>query len=513
MLFNSPEFLFIFLPIAWIGYRLAARYSSVLILYWMVGASLLFYAIDAFQFLPIFLASVAINFSIALLIAARRRTAGTGAIVGLGVAANLLLIAIFKYAAFGAEVFSEATGIDMGPIAIALPIGISFYTFQQIAYIVDVHRGADPERNPVRYILFVSFFPHLIAGPLVYRHELLPQLDHPDRDFLRNIASGGSLFIIGLFKKVVIADWIAGPSSLIFGAAAAGAEPTLVDAWLAALSYTFQIYFDFSAYSDMAIGLGRMFGLEIPVNFASPYKARSIIDFWRRWHITLSRLLRDYLYVSLGGSRHGPLRRHANLMITMLLGGLWHGAGWPFIAWGALHGGYLWINHAWRSTALSARWAGSRLWMVVAQALTFIAVVIAWVPFRAHDFDTAARIWSGMIGLNGIAFPGKKGVEAASSWLGQALGALPVPTIEASGSWWLLLLVLGLICWIMPNSGEIMSRGNLGTPSRGYPATMITSPRFFHWRPSLAWAVLLGVAFAISLLKLNDVSEFLYFRF
>ena len=291
-----------------------------------------------------------------------------------------------------------------------LPLGISFFTFQKIAYLVDAYRGEVRAGGFLSFALFVTFFPQLIAGPIVHHSEVIPQFGQKStyRPNLDNLSMGIGIFVLGLAKKTVLADSIATYATPVFRAAQAGADPTLFEAWGGALAYTFQLYFDFSGYSDMAIGLALMFNIRLPINFNSPYKATNIIDFWRRWHITLSRFLRDYLYIPLGGNRHGVARRYANLMLTMLLGGLWHGAGWTFIVWGGLHGIFLVINHFWHALGVgSATTSGARPGSdgSAARTITFLAVMVAWVFFRAEDFDAATRILAGMAGLNGVQLP------------------------------------------------------------------------------------------------------------
>jgi D-alanyl-lipoteichoic acid acyltransferase DltB (MBOAT superfamily) len=302
------------------------------------------------------------------------------------------------------------TGSGIGAETILLPLAISFFTFQQIAYLVDAYEGLTREYNFLHYCLFVTFFPQLIAGPIVHHREMLPQFasDTIYRFNQSTFTAGLTTFCLGLFKKVIIADGAATYATPVFDAAEAGEILTFFEAWTGAFGYTIQLYFDFSGYSDMAIGLGMMFGIRLPLNFFSPYKAVNIIDFWRRWHMTLSRFLRDYLYIPLGGSRRGKVRRYVNLMVTMLLGGLWHGAGWTFVAWGALHGFYLVVNHAWHAVRRSlghnlekTTLAGRTLSRIV----TLTAVIFAWVLFRAESFGGAMSIISGMVGLNGFALP------------------------------------------------------------------------------------------------------------
>jgi D-alanyl-lipoteichoic acid acyltransferase DltB (MBOAT superfamily) len=323
---------------------------------------------------------------------------------------------------------------------------------------------------------------------------------------LRDVAEGLTLLILGLLKKLVIADSVAVGATAVFDAAKAGHLPTLLEAWFAAFAYALQIYFDFSAYSDMAIGVARMFGIDLPINFASPYKARSIAEFWRRWHITLSRFLRDYLYIPLGGNRHGPWRQRLNLMLTMALGGLWHGAEWTFLIWGCLHGLYLTINHLWRSWSWGRGLASSRVGGALSLVLTLLCVVLAWVPFRSANLETAGRIWAGMFGAHGVVLP--EGL-ASTAW---GLPVEPLLGFNTSSLLWLgVFLVMALKA---PNVYQLLAPARLGLPSRGYPdAALPKLAPLFTWRPSLGVGVLMGVAMAVILLELNDVSEFIYFQF
>ena len=285
--------------------------------------------------------------------------------------------------------------------AVVLPVGISFYTFQNITFIVDAYKGKVKEPDFIRYGVFVSFFPHLIAGPIVHHADIMPQFDRLEKNSkVEDFAAGVCLFAIGMAKKTMIADPLGALGSPMFDGAAAGTDPNLISAWIGVLAYALQIYFDFSAYSDMACGLAMMFGIRLPINFFSPYKSRSIVEFWRRWHMTLSRLLRNYVYIPLGGNRRGQVCRYVNLLATMLIGGLWHGAGWTFVLWGGLHGVYLVVNHAWDASFGRTVKLG-----FLAPVLTFLAVLVAWVPFRSADFETTVSIYSAMFGLGQIALP------------------------------------------------------------------------------------------------------------
>jgi D-alanyl-lipoteichoic acid acyltransferase DltB (MBOAT superfamily) len=396
MLFNSVEFIFVFLPICLGGFFLLVRAGrGDFALSWLTLLSLVFYAWWNPVYLPLIVGSMAMNFVMARLIAARPEPRNW---LTAGVIANLALLGLFKYADFTVVNLNRVFGFEFSLPGIALPLAISFFTFTQIGFLIDVHRGRIAAPGLRDHLLFVTFFPHLIAGPIVHFRELMPQLLRQAGSALNapRAVAGLTLFLIGLFKKVVIADSIGPWARVVFSSAATGASPNAADAWIGALAYTFQIYFDFSGYCDMSIGLANLFGVRLPVNFYSPYRAGSIIEFWRRWHMTLSRFLRDYLYIPLGGNRRG--RQVRNLMLTMLLGGLWHGANWTFVAWGGLHGVFLVVNHAWRRRfAASVRSPRMRLaGRVASWALTFLCIVVAWVVFRADNLDAAAAMLSSM---------------------------------------------------------------------------------------------------------------------
>ena len=544
MLFNSYAFLLLFLPVALAGCFALARHSSAAAALWLVLASLFFYGWWDPRFVPLLLASTGFNFLAGRAIAAQaaaepgRRRARL--ILGFAVAVDLCVLGWFKYAGFFAANVAALfeTGAGIGPIV--LPLGISFFTFTQIAFLVDMYR--DPARyGVVHYGLFVTYFPHLIAGPILHHREMMPQFARPAAFRLDGacLAAGLTIFAIGLFKKVVLADGIAPFAAPVFGHAAQGYAPTLLEAWGAALAYGLQLYFDFSGYCDMAIGLSTMLGVRLPLNFESPYKAASIIEFWRRWHITLSRFLREYLYIPLGGSRHGTPRRYANLLATMLLGGLWHGAAWTFVAWGALHGALLALNHAWRG--LRRRFARGPRWLAGCEraagaVLTFVAVFAAWVLFRASDMASALLVLRGMAGLNGFSVPvswiadasdlliwsiqSGIGGSALLAWLPEsvrlAAAGLPGGALEDAGDGVLIsrlqiawIAALLAIVWLAPNTRQIMLRADaiIADPR-------LLPPRFaLVWTPRPAWAVATACLLTASLLGLARVSEFLYFQF
>jgi D-alanyl-lipoteichoic acid acyltransferase DltB (MBOAT superfamily) len=391
VLFNSAVFVFAFLPLAWLGYLVALRQPWARSGIAFLGlASLFFYGWWNPAFLPLLGMSIVLNYGIGRWLAARR----SRALLALAIGVNLGALGYYKYA----NLLLSSIGAPL--LDIVLPIGISFYTFTQIAYLVDSWRAGRAEKSFSAYLLFVTFFPHLIAGPVLHHSEMMPQFLRDQRRIpTALILEGLLLFACGLAKKVLIADSVAPAVNRAF-TLAEGHTLGLLDSWFGALAYTVQIYFDFSGYSDMAIGLGLLFGIRLPLNFNSPYQSVSIIEFWRRWHMTLSRFLRDYLYVPLGGNRHGPTRRQVNLMLTMLLGGLWHGAAWTFVVWGGLHGLFLQINHAWRAMRFPA------LPRPVAWAFTFVAVVVAWTVFRAESFTGFANLLQGM-------FLGRQTIDAA----------------------------------------------------------------------------------------------------
>lgn len=503
MLFNSPEFLFVFLPLSLalffvFGRSLGPRAAMA----WLVAASLFFYSWWEPRNLLLLLFSLAFNYTLSQWLI-RRTEAGTPSrpALVLGIAVNLGLLGWFKYANFFAHNLGALLGTDWTLGHIVLPLAISFFTFQQISYLVDGYRGEVERCSMLDYAMVVTFFPHLIAGPIVRYQQVLPQFRQPGVFAFdaNRVGCGLTLFIMGLFKKMVFADSIAPYANSAFDAAAQGITLTFSEAWVGALAYTCQLYFDFSGYSDMAIGIAWMFGVRFALNFDSPYKALSIVDFWRRWHMTLSSFLRDYLYIALGGSRHGKVRRYVNLALTMLLGGLWHGAGWTFVIWGGLHGGYLVINHAWRALATRLGYSDARplLPRPLAWLITFLAVVVAWVLFRAHDLTSAGSILASMIGLNGWEweFTANVGIPRRYSVIGIAI----------------LLAILVFT----PNTQQWLRRFSpaLETPRPARSALLAGLIERLGWRPNLAWSLGAGVLAAACVLSLTRVSQFIYFQF
>ncbi|MBF0625420.1 MAG: MBOAT family protein [Magnetococcales bacterium] len=400
MLFHENVFLLILLPVGLAGFGLfRAMGRARWVVPFLIGISLWAYSPQGTVAMAALLVSVIGNKLVGQrILAAGEHGAGRGWLA-LGIGANLALLGWFKYTNFLLFNLAQLGGPQVAPLAIILPAGISFFTFQQIAYLVDL-RTQKEHYDWSTYGLFIIFFPQFIAGPIVHHRDIVPQIVRIRRGELPEpwseaLAAGFTLFTIGLAKKLLIADPLAPLVNMVFAGAGHDPGPSLLVAWTGALAYTLQIYFDFSGYSDMAIGLGRMFGLHLPQNFNSPYQAVSISDFWRRWHITLSRFLRDYLYIPLGGNRRGIVRTRINLMLTMLLGGFWHGANWTFVVWGGLHGLAL----------IVARLFPWRLGPGPGRILTFLFVILAWVPFRAPDIATTLAFWKAMAGFNGLVLP------------------------------------------------------------------------------------------------------------
>lgn len=491
MLFNSSLFIFVFLPVCLTGFYFFKKQTNKTWVLWLNLCSIVFYGYWSLTHLSILILSVTLNY----FLARSMRRFGKLALA-MGIIFNLSLLGYFKYSNFLIEQINFGFGTNLDLIKIVLPIGISFFTFQQIAYLADLYKRKAETASYNRYLFFISFFPQLIAGPIVHHEEIFKQLKKR-RHFLKGLAIGFSFFCIGLFKKVVIADHVALTANEVFGYAEAGGAPTFLEAWYGALAYTLQIYFDFSAYSDMAIGLAYMFGLRLPQNFSSPYKATSIVDFWRRWHITLSRFLKDYLYIPLGGNRKGHIRKYINVIITMLIGGFWHGASWNFVLWGGLHGVFLFINQ-WSNDTFKVKSP-----KIVGWSLTFLLVVFAWVPFRATNIEGFLGIWKGMIFMNGVTLP------ESMSILNLSKGTL-LPSVNTDMG--LTIAVLLLICYFLPNTSEIFRKHNVTLSTKGYSHTMDKS-KYINWRPTFLWSMLIVFMFTISILKLNNPSDFLYFQF
>jgi len=485
MLFNSYEYIFIFLPASLVlffllsrrGWTKAAKVS-------LVFSSLFFYGWWDPRYLPLILGSILFNYTVGRTLShfAEKPEPWRKRLLAAGIAGDVLLLGWFKYADFFIANVNTAAGLHLPLMQIVLPLGISFFTFTQIAYLVDAFRGRAREYSFTNYALFVSFFPHLLAGPILHHREMMPQFDDEGNKRIDygNLSIGVYLFFIGLVKKVVIADSFAPWANSGFDTAE---NLAFVEAWITSLSYTLQLYFDFSGYTDMALGTARMFNIRLPVNFNSPYRSLDIQDFWRRWHMTLSRFMRDYLYIPFGGNRGTEARVTANLLLTFLIGGLWHGAGWTFVFWGFLHGAAMGVHRLWKRTGRTLpNWAA---WLV-----TFHFVNVAWIFFRAKSWDRAWLVLKGMLGLNGV---------VVSEHLRGPLGFLADHGVRF-GTWitlpggtravW-MILGFGLFCLLLKNSNEM-------------------AERFRPGRATLWFLIALSLA---GLFQLAKVSEFLYFNF
>ena len=505
MLFNSPEFIFVFLPLALVLHFLLARRSTSAACLITTINSLIFYLWWNPPFIVLPVLSIIANFGLAALIGGASKSMARR-LLFIGIIANLAVLIDFKYAAF---LFSIGTEVAAAPQKV--PLALSFTTFVQIAFLVNVWRT----RRVVRfnaYAMFVSFFPHLIAGPIVRWTELGPQIEDARRYRLdwSNTALGLTIFVSGLAKKVLIADPVGVFVAPVFDAAARGELVTMAAAWGGAFAYSAQLFFDFSGYSEMAIGLGLLFNLRLPINFAAPFRSASIIDFWRRWHVSLSRFLRDFVYLPLGGSRRGAGRTCINLVATMVLGGLWHGAGWNFVAWGAFNGSLLVVNHVWRS------WRGPAqprtIKTFAGWFATFMAFAMSMVFFRASDMSAAWLLLKSMMGLHSPQAPAILTLPW-DEW-GIKHGYLPGELIRsvfgrswtAVGTLWTIAALSFAL--LVPETIELMNYRE-GEPHSAWRRSIGHSA----WRPAWSWLVLVLALFIGTFYQINRASEFLYYQF
>ncbi|HYM02761.1 MAG TPA: MBOAT family protein [Stellaceae bacterium] len=518
MLFNDPLFLFIFLPAALCASIVARRlWGARAVLGVLVLASIVFYGWWNPIYLPLLGGLALFNFVFARWIVAAlmaKRRSRVRLLLTIGIVVDLAVLAYFKYTDFFIGTANTLLGQAIPLEHILLPLGISFFTFQKIAYLVDASRGAVTKHSFLEYCFFVMFFPQLIAGPIVHHSEIFSQIRRPGALAVQpdHVAVGLTIFLIGLFKKVIIADHLAPVVSEVFTAADIGQPLSLFMAWQGAAAYTLQLYFDFSGYSDMAIGAARLFGIRLPLNFHSPYQSTNIIEFWRRWHMTLSRFLRDYLYFPLGGNRKGKARRYLNLILTMTIGGLWHGAWWNFVLWGFLHGAYLAVNHAWRGiwTPIDRWWSRG-----IARLVTLALVVIAFVIFRAPNLVAAHRIYWGMLGSPENLLPT---LAPAATNLAALDGDLDRASIVTALVWGVASLA---VLWFLPNTQQFMARFqpaiNFGLAAwHSDPPLLfgrVAGGSLLWWRPGIVGAAFIGLLAALAFLSLQHVSEFLYFEF
>lgn len=534
MLFNSYEFIFIFLPIVLVGFHFIGKYCRHRIaIAWLVGSSLFFYGWWNPAYLVLLLFSIVFNYSFGTAINnIGNEKISKKIVLIIGIIINLGILGYFKYANFFIDNLNAFTDTNVFLNEIILPLGISFFTFQQITYLVDSFYNETKEYNFLHYCLFVTFFPQLIAGPIVHHKEMLPQYRNHAMYLIhsKNVTIGLTIFILGLFKKVVLADGISVYSSPVFNAAEIGTQLTLFESWFGAIAYSFQLYFDFSGYSDMAIGLARMFGIKLPLNFNSPYKATNISDFWRQWHMTLSRLIRDYLWdpISLKMTRHAVKNNYnafgmfsLTIVIPILFSffwiGLWHGAGWNFIIFGMIHGMYIVSHNIWKTATnkVNFRLNSSICWLI-----TFIAVTISWVPFRAESIDGALNIFNAMFGFNGLSIS-----KSLLGNIGVAEEWLKFHNVKFNGFFhnyvfggdnpylgvvWLLVLLT--IVTKLPNTMQFMQMFNSDTNNYIYKEIR-SENKFLGWKATTLWAIFIGILFCIAIASISKTSEFLYFQF
>jgi len=476
MLFNSYEFIFAFLPITFfIYFYLLHKRLVVGAKGFLVFVSLFFYSWWNITYLPLILSSMLFNYVVGNSLNKKykksKSTISNKILLTVGIILNLGLLGYFKYADFFIENINIVANSSIKPLNLLLPLAISFFTFQQIAYLVDSYKAQTQEYDFLNYALFVTFFPQLIAGPIVHHIEMMPQFASKWNlvKKYKNIALGMFIFSIGLFKKVVIADTFSVWATNGFDTAI---TLNLIEAWATSLSYTFQLYFDFSGYTDMAIGAALLFNIKLPINFNSPYKALNIQDFWRRWHITLSRFLRDYVYIPLGGNKKGNFRTYSNLLATFVIGGLWHGAGWTFIFWGFLHGVVLIIHRIWNNL-------GFTMWKWLAWFITFNFVNIAWVFFRAKEWTDATKVLGSMFGISNIPLIEIQKIKHLFPSIGMDSYILP------------MIIVAFIISLLCHNSSYYLNY-------------------FYPNKRNLFVSISI---FIFAILSLNKISEFLYFNF
>ena len=546
MLFNSYEYIFVFLPVTLAGFFALGMLSRNWALRWIIFVSILFYAWWRPLNVLIIAPSILVNFALGLILRrlaqGKSRDATSKLVLLLGIAFNIAFLGYFKYIDFGLDTINDIFGTNLVLTHVILPLGLSFITFQKIAFLIDVHAGRVKSFTLQDYCLFVLFFPQLIAGPIVHYREMMPQFHIAScRLEQENIAVGLTLLSLGLFKKVVLADHVATVVAPIYSQAASVGGTSLLLAWAAAIGFTLQIYFDFSGYTDMALGAARFFGVRLPQNFNSPLKAASIIDFWLRWHMTLTRFLTAYIFnpLTLSLTRRrmvkglrglaGPnttISAFASLvlfplLLTMFVSGLWHGAGYGFVIWGFIHGFYLTINHAWRlirPRLWPERLSYERVMRPIGWLLTFVAVSVAMIFFRSPTIMAATDLMKGLIGQNGVALPEAiyDNLGPLAAWLHPGgVGATVSPELWSAqelatmAKWIIALMVIALAC---PNTLQILARYE---PALGVnPLTIdFAGKRMIEWKPSLPWAIGVSIVAAIGIFSLGGNNEFLYWQF
>ncbi len=487
MLFNSIEYIFLLLPISLIIYFYLNRHKlTIAAKAWLSFVSLFFYGWWNVIYIPLLLGTIVFNYTIGMLLREKcKYQFNRKYVLFIGIAFNVLMLCYYKYSNFLIANINYLGNYQLSLINVVLPLGISFFTFTQIAYLIDAYRGIAKEYSLINYGLFVTFFPHLLAGPIIHHKEIMPQFDNLRKKLFnsKNFSRGLFLFSIGLFKKVIFADNFAILANIGYNNSA---NLPLVEAWVTSLSYSLQIYFDFSGYTDMAIGAALMFNIRLPCNFNSPYKSLDIREFWRRWHITLSRFLRDYVYIPLGGNRISESRTLTNLMLTFLIGGIWHGAGWTFILWGALHGTAIVLYRLWKKFNLTL----PRLFSWI---ITINFINITWIFFRAKNIDEALRIIKGMFGFNGITFPSKLEKLVILKHIGVKFG--PLQNYSFSDYLIILAMIQAIIIVLLTKNSQELT---------------------YNFRPTLTYTIASLALFTfpiLSLIYFSSSTEFLYYQF
>ena len=515
MLFFQYSFLGGFFPLCYAGYVYVLNNKPTKLVTWLALSSVIFYSVwDYSNLFPLFF-SIITNYIFGKLIVNYESRAYKKSLLIVALIFNVGLLSYYKYFDFFIDAIGANGFMTVDSLKTSIPLGISFFTFTQIAFLVDSYQGKCSAYRFIDYVLFVTYFPHLIAGPIIHHKEMMPQFKSISFKW-ENIALGLGIFIIGMIKKVIIADYFIDGVRAIFDQP--NQSVSFVDAWFATLSYSVQIYFDFSGYSDMAIGLSKMLGIRLPINFNSPYKATSIIDFWKRWHITLSRFLKEYIYIPLGGNRKGEFRKYLNILLTMFVGGIWHGAGFTFILWGVMHGLLIVVNHiiVKLSFGYSFRFKSNNMWLEVKKIITFITVSLLWVPFRSNDLNQTFSIWKGCFGFNGLTFP-----EVWAHKLGGIAGCLktigfsfnsqvPVFSFYSMGG----LLAALLIALYAPNVFQIYGNcRNKIALIEAYAKIDKFKINYLLWKPTKYYASCYSILAILAVWCRYDTSEFLYFQF
>lgn len=507
MLFSSFPFIVAFLPLSLLIYFLLSKINAKCGLFSLVALSTVFYGWNNPTFLFWIYLSISLNF-LAAKIMVKGKYDKKMIFIGTLIF-NVSLLIFFKYLSFFTLNINTLFQLNLPVKTIELPLAISFFTFQQIGFLVDVYKKEESLPRFMEYSSFIIFFPQLIAGPIVKHSDYLPQIQQKKtfKPNWQSISIGFTIFTLGLFKKTILADKAGLYADFIYDDLLAnGVVPNFFEGWLGVFAYAFQIYFDFSGYSDMAIGLARLFNIELPINFFSPYKSSSIIEFWRRWHISLSSFLKEYIYIPLGGNKKGKINRYRNLLLTMLIGGLWHGASWTFVIWGALHGFYLVINHLWKKSK-------SRF-VVIKTAFTFVLVALTWIFFRAKTVSQAFFYLGSLFNPANLAL--RKGTVKWLTHFGLDLSFLQKPFHVDTGLYvrtFNLCVIGAVIVFFLPNLYQWMK---FFRPASDYPKELYIRSKFlrpFYWRPTLAFGIIIFMILVYSFGSIDEKKEFIYFQF